>query len=103
MSLEKSDLHRFLSDSIRNGIRRLLHPTHLGGSGTIPGGSHKNSSTSELVKERQKERGGFFTKLLRSDTLQDFFVVVRSFTADSNLLQPTGGVNSTPRTSPFSR
>ena len=32
-----------------------------------------------------------------------FCVVVGSFTADSNLLQPTGGVNSTPHTSPFSR
>ena len=31
------------------------------------------------------------------------FVVVGSFTADSNLLQPTGGVNSTPHTSTFSR
>ena len=30
-----------------------------------------------------------------------FFVVVRSLTADSNLLQPTGGVNSTPHTSHF--
>ena len=28
-------------------------------------------------------------------------VVVGSFTSDSNLLQPTGGVNSTPQTSPF--
>ena len=41
MSLEKSDLHRFLSGSIRNGIRRLLHPAHHGGTGTIPGGAHK--------------------------------------------------------------
>ena len=41
-SLEKSDLHRFLSGSIRNGIRRLLHPAHHGGSGTIPGGAHDN-------------------------------------------------------------
>ena len=33
-----------------------------------------------------------------------FFVVVGSFTADSNLLQPTGGgANKTPHTSPFSR
>ena len=32
----------FLSGSIRNGIRRLLHPAHHGGSGTIPGGAHKN-------------------------------------------------------------
>ena len=35
------------------------------------------------------------------DFRQFFFVVVRSFTADSNLLQPTGGVNSTPHTSHF--
>ena len=41
MSLEKSDLLRFLSGSIRNGIRRILHPAHHGGSGTIPGGAHK--------------------------------------------------------------
>ena len=57
------------------------------------------------MKERHIESGdplcGFFTKLLRSDSLQDFFVVVRSFTAESNLLQPTEGVNSTPHTSHF--
>ena len=41
MSLEKSDLHRILSASIRHGIRRLLHPAHHGGSGMIPGGAHK--------------------------------------------------------------
>ena len=29
------------------------------------------------------------------------FIVARSFTADGNLLQPTGGVNSTPHTSTF--
>ena len=38
---------------------------------------NNKSSTSELVKEQQKERRdplcSFFTKLLRSDTLQDFF------------------------------
>ena len=38
---------------------------------------HQKSSTSELVKEQQKERRdllcSFFTKLLRSDTLQVFF------------------------------
>ena len=53
MSLEKSDLHRFLSGTIRNGVRRLLHPAHHGGSGTIPGGAHEiplKSSTSDLVK-----------------------------------------------------
>ena len=31
------------------------------------------------------------------------FVVVGSFTADGNLLQPTGSENSTPHTSAFSR
>ena len=38
--LQKSDLHRFFSGSIRNGIRRLLHPAHHGGSGTIIGGAN---------------------------------------------------------------
>ena len=39
----------------------------------------QKSSTSELVKEQHIERGdplcGFYTKLLRSDTLQDFFLL----------------------------
>ena len=44
----------------------------------------------------------FFTKLLRETLWQDFFfVVVRSFTADCNLLQPTESVYSTPHTSHF--
>ena len=47
VSLEKSDLHRFLSGSVRNVIRRLLHPAHHGGSGTIPGGAQKNSQKSQ--------------------------------------------------------
>ena len=51
--------------------------------------------------ERRNPLCSFFTKLLRSDTLQDFFVVVRSFTADSSLLQPTGCANSTPHKSHF--
>ena len=38
----ESDSHRFLTGNTRNGIRRLLHPAHLGGSGTIPGGAHDN-------------------------------------------------------------
>ena len=41
VDLEKSDLHRFLSTSIRNGIRRLLHPAHHGGSGMTTGGALK--------------------------------------------------------------
>ena len=60
---------------------------------------HKKSSTSELVKKQHIQRGdplcSFFTKLLRSDALQDFYFVVRSRTADSSLLQPTGCANST--------
>ena len=54
--------------------------------------------------ERRDPSSGFFTKLLKSDTLQNFFeeiVVVRSLTADGNLLQPTGGVNRTLHTSHF--
>ena len=38
---EERELHRFLSTSIRNGIRRLLHPVHLGGSGMTTCGAHK--------------------------------------------------------------
>ena len=37
----ENDLHRFFSGRIRKGIRRLLHPAHHGGSGTITGGAHK--------------------------------------------------------------
>ena len=44
----------------------------------------------------------FLQKSFRSEILQDFlFVAVRSFTADSSLLQPTESVNSTPHTSHF--
>ena len=42
VSLEKSDSHRFLPGNTRNGICRLLHPAHHGGSGKIPGGAQKN-------------------------------------------------------------
>ena len=44
VSLEKGDLHRFLSASIRNGIRRLRHPAHHGGSGMTTGGVIKVNS-----------------------------------------------------------
>ena len=40
--LEKSNSRRFLSGNTSNGIRRLLHPAHLGGNGTILGGAHDN-------------------------------------------------------------
>ena len=57
-----------------------------------------------------KEQGDLLKTLLHKaaqrETLTSFFFakkkdVVRSFTADSNLLQPTGCVNSTPHTSHF--
>ena len=44
----ESDLHRFLSTSIRNGIRRLLHPVHHGGSGMTTGGTHKFIKVNSL-------------------------------------------------------
>ena len=59
--LEKNDLNQFSFISPKGGIRRLLFPAHLGGSGMNIGGAHNFS-----------------------------FVVARSFTADGNLLQPTG-------------
>ena len=46
--LEKSDLHRFPSTSIKNGIRRLLHPVPHGGSGMTTGGAHKFIKVSSL-------------------------------------------------------
>ena len=51
------------------------------------GGAHK---FIKVNKNRATCLRRFLTKLLRSDTLQDFFVVVRSFTAERSLLQPTG-------------
>ena len=44
----------------------------------------------------QGPQSGIFDKIFP-------FVVVRSFTADSNLLQPTRGVNRTPTYVTFSR
>ena len=49
------------SGSIKNGIRRLLHPAHHGGSGTMPGGAflkkQKKSSTSELMDSATAKNG----------------------------------------------
>ena len=44
-----------------------------------------------------------FSQNLRRIDFQDFlkFVAVRSFTADSSLIEPTGSVNTTPHTRPF--
>ena len=63
-----------LFNSAKGGTRLLL--VLHGGIGIKTGGAH------------------FFLKRI---------VVVGSFTADGNLLEPTGSVNSTPHTSPFSR
>ena len=69
--------NQFLFNSTKGGTLppQVLH----GGVGTKASGAHENNSFLNV------------------------FVAVSSFTADSNLLQPTGDVNSTPRTSPFSR
>ena len=59
-----------------------------------------------------KEQGDLFWTPSHQDTQSGIFdkifflnknVVVRSFTADSNLLQPTGSVNRTPSHVTFSR
>ena len=72
-NLEQNDLNQSLFINTKGGIRLLLPVPH-GGSGMKTGGAHTFS-----------------------------FVVARSFTADGNLLQPTGGVNSTPSHVTFSR
>ena len=56
-----------------------------------------------------KEQGDLFWTLTHQDTQNGIFdkifqfVVVRSFTTGSNLLQPTGSVNRTPSHVTFSR
>ena len=76
-NLENSDLKQSFFINTKGGIRLLL-PVPLGGSGMNTGGAHNY----------------FFKKK---------FVVGRSFTADGNLLQPTGCVNRTPSHVTFSR
>ena len=66
MNLEKSDLIQLLFINTKGGIRRLLPPVPHGGSGMNTGGG---------------DNYFIFISLL----------LVRSFTADSNLLKPTGG------------
>ena len=57
------------------------------------------------MKEQHVERGDplcrFFKNVQKRDFARFFVVAVRSFTADSSLLQPKVGVNSTLRTSHF--
>ena len=67
VSLEKSDLHRFFSGSIRKGILRLLHPAHHGGSGTVLGGAHKIHQMSAPLSswnERHHRTGRAVKRLL---------------------------------------
>ena len=88
---------------------RVLHPARLGGNGTIPGGAHDNSQESPQLsscKERHGRTGRpvvpSFHKTSDVSTFKIFwFVAVRSFTAESSLLQPTECVNTTPHTSIF--
>ena len=63
------DSHRFLPGITRNGIRRLLHPAHLGGSGTIPGWAHDNNKklrnwahVKSSMVERRDPLCRFFTQ-----------------------------------------
>ena len=57
VSLEKSDLNQILSGSIRNGIRRLLHPAHHGGSGMTTGGVHQSQFPLSSWNERHQRTG----------------------------------------------
>ena len=77
VNLEKCDLNQFLSINTKGVISRLLHPVPHGGSGMNTVGAHNL----------------FFFNIF----------VTRSFTADGNLLQPTGRVNRTPSHVTFSR
>ena len=114
MNLEKSDLNQFPFVNTKGGIRRLLHPVPHGGSGMNNGVAHKSKIVNDLCAHAmsgRKEQGDLFWMLTHQETqsgiLTSFFVkkfvVVRSSTADSNLLQPTEGVNRTPSHVTFSR
>ena len=111
MNLEKSDLNQLTFISIKGGIRRLLHPVPHGGSGMNIGEAHKSkiaNDTRAYATSGPKEQGDLFWMLSHQETQSGIFdiflfVVVRSLTADSSLLQPTGGVNRTPSHVTFSR
>ena len=104
VNLEKIDLNQFLLINTKGGIRRLLHPVPHGGSLI-----NYRLSMNDLwahAKSSLKEQGDLFWMLTHQETQSDIFddfSVVRSFTADSNLLQPTGCVNRTPSHVTFSR
>ena len=71
---------------------------------TIKKKVHEWAYTQSDMMERRDPLFAVFGQNLRRDDLQDFFfVAVRSFTADSSLLQPTGCANTTPHTVHFSQ
>ena len=55
---------------------------------------------SDVIERRDPLFAVFGQNLRRAD-FQDFFVAVGSFTADGGLLQPTGGVKTTPHKTIF--
>ena len=110
VSLEKSDLNQFTFINTKGGIRGLLHPVPHDDSGTNTGGAHKLKIVNDLWPHAMsglKEQGDLFWMLTHQETQSGNFdnifkfVVVKSFTADSNLLQPTGGWTKHPHTSHF--
>ena len=107
VNLEKSDPNEFLLINTKGGIRRLLHPAPHGGSGTNTCGAHDNKHQVKphlTSCNEQPQRTGRLVWDAQSSRISEwnfwrFFlkcVAVRRFTVDSNLLQPTGGVNRTP-------
>ena len=110
VNLEKSDLNQFLFINTKGGIRRLLHPVPHGGSGMNTGGAHKLKCQLPLSSwNEQPHRTGRPVLHAHSSRYSEWkfdifeLVVVRSFTTDSNLLQPTVCVNTTPSHVSFSR
>ena len=106
VNLERSDLNQSpLYQYLEGGIRLLLPVSH-GGSGIDHLVELINSSmsiTSEVVEWAASKRHGDLFNILRVEFWHFSFVVVRSLTADSNLLQPDGCVNRTPSHVTFSR
>ena len=79
------------SGSIKNGIRRLLHPAHHGGSGTIPGGAlkkktKKKSSTSELVGLSNGQERGYLWKTLAHQVTQSGMLTKLGLLKSGNLM-----------------
>ena len=94
------------SGSIRNCTNHRVPP--VGGNGAVPGGAHDNAKVHKwaYVQSDMIEREDSFFAVFGQPQTWRFssffdFVAVRSFTADGGLLQPTGGVKTTPHKSIF--